>query len=153
MMRDVLRTIGIGCILAGGILYFTNNSKDIPNTEVQQLQDEVAELRDVLAKTKEELAIAQTTSSTEKNVSKDSKVDEKAEDDTTIPILTIKRGSNATFVASSLEGLGIIQDAAAFEAYLIENGLARKIQVGEHRLDSSMDFKTIAKKITTVKQK
>ena len=147
MMRDVLRMIGFGCILAGGILYFTEGSQDVDDNEVQQLQDEVIELKSVIAKTKEELAIAQTTSSTEKNSPKEP---EKT-DDNGNSILIIEPGSNSTDVSKSLDSLGILQDAAAFDAYLADNGLSGKIQIGEHHLDSSMDFETIAKKITTVK--
>ncbi|MEK5038850.1 hypothetical protein [Sporosarcina sp. FSL K6-3457] len=142
--------MGIGCILAGGILYFTNNREEVVSPEVQQLQDEVIELQSELAKTKEELAIAQTSSSTERDVQK-VEVEEKIEEDSNEPNLIIERGANSTFVTTSLESLGIIQDAAAFDAYLIDNGLSGKIQIGEYYLDSSMDYQTIAKKITTVK--
>ena len=149
MIRDVLRTIGIGCVLAGGILYFINDNEEVTIPEAPQLQDEISELQSELAKTKEQLAIAQTASSTEKDVPQ---VEKKVEDaDHTKPNLIIERGANSIFVATSLESLGIIQDAAAFDAYLTDNGLSSKIQIGEHYLDSSMDFQTIAKKITTVK--
>ena len=147
MMRDVLRMIGFGCILAGGILYFTEGSQDVDVNEVQQLQDEVIKLKSVIAKTNKELAIAQTTSSTEKNSPKE---DDKTEDNGN-SILIIEPGSNSTDVSKALNSLGILQDAAAFDAYLADNGLSGKIQIGEHHLDSSMDFETIAKKITTVK--
>ena len=150
MMRDVLRTLGAGCILAGGILYFTEGSTVVDNTETLQLQDEVMKLKSDIAKTKEELAIAQTVSSTEKEVSEK---DKKTDDSIANTILTIEPGSNSTFVATSLKSLGIIQDAAAFDTYLTDNDLSGKIQIGEHQLDSSMDFETIAKTITTRKQK
>lgn len=153
MMRDVLRTIGFGCILAGGIVYFTTDSKEPVNAEVPQLQDEVSKLKSKLAKTKEELAIAQTASSTEKSTEKTvPEIVETTDDkDVTTSILIIENGSNSTLVATSLESLGIIEDAAAFNAYLTDNDLSGKIQIGEHRLDSSMDFETIAQKITTRK--
>lgn len=148
MMRDVLRMVGFGCILAGGILYFTESSQDVDDNEVQQLQDEVIKLKSVIAKTNEELAIAQTTSSTEK---KSPEKDDKIDNSVVESVLTIEAGSNSTVVAASLERLGILQDAAAFDTYLADNSLSGKIQIGEHHLDSSMDFDTIAKKITTVK--
>lgn len=155
MIRDVLRTIGFGCILAGAIVYFTTDSKEPVNAEVPQLQDEMSKLKSELAKTKEELAIAQTASSTEKPTKKTvPEVAETTDDeevDRTKPILIIEDGSNSTFVATSLESLGIIQDAAAFDTYLTDNDLSGKIQIGEHHLDSSMDFETIAKKITSRK--
>lgn len=146
MMKTVLRTIGIGCILAGGIVYFTNDLNEVVgNSEVQQLQDEVNGLKSELANTKKELAIAQTSSSTEKNVPKK---DEKANEPAAKPSLIIESGSNSTIVAKSLENLGVIQDAAAFDTYLADNELSGKIQIGEYQLDASMDFQAIAQIIT-----
>ncbi len=153
MMRDVLRTIGFGCILAGAIVYFTTDSKEPTNAEEPQLQKEVSKLKSELAKTKEELAIAQTASSTDKSTEQTvPEVVETTDEEDAVGILIIENGSNSTFVAASLESIGIIKDAVAFDTYLTDNGLSGKIQIGEHHLDSSMDFETIAKKITTRKQ-
>lgn len=151
MMRDILRTLGASCILAGGILYFTTDNPEVSNPDVLQFQEEVNKLKSELAKTKEELAIAQTKSSAEKSDVKAEPEVIEDEEDMTKSILIIKSGSTSTFIATSLETLGIIQDATTFNDYLTENGLAGKIQIGEHRLDSSMDFQTIAQKITKVK--
>ena len=46
---------------------------------------------------------------------------------------------------AALENAGIIEDAGAFDAYLTNNSLSGKIQIGESLVDSSMDFQTIAK--------
>lgn len=151
MMRDVLRTIGFGCILAGAIVYFTTDSKVPVNAELPQSQDELSRLKSELAKTKEELAIAQTASSAEETVPEVVETTDDANE--TKSILIIENGSNSTFVSASLESLGIIQDAAEFDTYLTDNDLSGKIQIGEHHLASSMDFETIAQKITTRKQK
>ncbi len=130
----------------------------------QQLQANVEKLQSELAKTKELLATAQTTSSVKENAPKaDAEKAGEKEDDVTESnspssdailktILTIEDGSNSTVVSANLERLGIIEDAAIFESYLEDNNLTGKIQIGEHQVDSSMDFKTIAKEITTVKK-
>ncbi len=154
MIRDLLRTIGGSCILAGAILYFTDGSNSVSNKDTQQLQDKVETLQSELAKTKKELAIAQTTSSTEKSADE---VNNKAGSGTSPSdavintVVTIEPGSNSTVASATLERLGIIKDAAEFDAYLADEGLSGKIQIGEHHLDASMDFQTIAEKITTGK--
>ncbi|WP_342505194.1 hypothetical protein [Sporosarcina sp. FSL K6-2383] len=148
MMRDILRTLGASCILAGGILYFTTDNPEVSNPDVLQFQEEVNKLKSELAKTKEELAIAQTKSSAEKS---DVKAEPEVIEDVVESILIIEGGSTSTVVATSLEGLGIIQDAKAFDDYLTDRELTGKIQIGEYLLNSSMDFQTISKKITKVK--
>ena len=159
MIRDILRTIGTGCILAGGILYFTNGSDLDSNANKQSMQDEVKKLQNELAKAKEELAIAQTASSVEsKKVNDDNKQDGSlAKNDPSSSnviikhVLTIDPGSNSTIVSATLERMGVIKNAAEFDTYLADNGLSGRIQIGEHEVDSSMDYSSIAKIITTNK--
>ncbi|WP_322555616.1 hypothetical protein [Sporosarcina beigongshangi] len=148
MMRDILRTLGASCILAGGILYFTPDNQEAANPDALQFKEEISKLKSELAKTKEELAIAQTKSSTEKTDDKVEPEVVEGDEDLNEQILIIESGSTSTLVAATLESLGIIQDAKAFDDYLSDNGLAGKIQIGEYQLDSSMDLQTIAKKIT-----
>ena len=61
MMKDIFRGVGIGCILAGGILYFTNN--DSNSSVADQYETELNELQSELDKVKKELAVAQTLTS------------------------------------------------------------------------------------------
>lgn len=160
MIRDILRAVGIGCLLAGGILYFTSDSKITSNADAQQLQLDVENLQSELAKTKELLATAQTTSTVKESASggeiskeNDATTSNPTSSDTILKtILTIESGSNSTVVSANLERLGIIENAALFDAYLEDNNLTGKIQIGEHNMDTSMDFKAIAKEITTVKK-
>lgn len=147
MIRDILRTIGTACILAGGILYFTTNSENSSTEEMQQIQNEVKKLQSELAIAKEELAIAQTISSVEASDSTSESSFEIFDN----YVLRVERGSNSKIVSTTLERIGVIQNASEFDVYLATNGLSRKIQVGEYELDPSMDYGTIAKIITTVK--
>lgn len=152
MIRDLLRTIGMGCILAGGILYFTEGHEIDASVDTQDMQAEVEKLKSELAKAREELAIAQTTSSVNANDSTVVQVgDSNLPEKTGQQVLTIERGANSVVVSAELERAGIIEDAAAFDAYLVANGLSIQLQIGEHEVDPSMDFQTIAEIITTVK--
>ncbi len=162
MIRDILRVVGIGCLLAGGILYFNIDNEIPSDEEALQLQVEVEKLRSELAKTKKLLATAQTISAAEVSAPKAGKSEGKEDDfaESNPPssdailntILTIEAGSNSTVVSANLERLGIIEDAAIFDSYLEVMNLTGRIQIGEHKVNSSMDFQTIAKKITSEKK-
>ena len=135
MIRELLRAIGIGCIVAGGILYFTGEYQAETNAVEQAMQADIEKLQIELAKAKEELAIAQTASSvnTKETVQKENKHREVSSVSEKIiqQVLTIESGTNSTVVAAALESAGIIDDAGAFDAYLTNNGLSGKIQIGE----------------------
>ena len=155
MIRELLRAIGIGCIVAGGILYFTGEYQAETNATEQAMQADIEKLHIELAKAKEELAIAQTASSvdTKETVQKENKHREVSSVSEKIvqQVLTIEPGTNSTVVAAALESAGIIDDAGAFDAYLTNNSLSGKIQIGDHLVDSTMDFQALAKSITTAK--
>jgi len=161
MIKDILRGAGLGCILAGGILYFTNT--DLEQAVSKQDKIQLDELQTELDKVKKELAVAQTLSSpkTGKPDSQDSnasteKTDSNSVSDTTSKpitkvILTIEAGSTSKSVSENLEQAGIIGSAKELEQYLIDNSLAGRIQIGVHEIDSTMDLDTIARIITNTK--
>lgn len=160
MMRDILRGVGIGCILAGGILYYTNIDNDDAASDAEQYKSQLDELQIELDKVKKELAVAQTltSSKTEKSAGKNSNASEgkketKPDSESTSKpitkiILTIEAGSTSATVADKLERAGIIGSANELEQYLIDNGLAGRIQIGVHEVDTTMDLGTIAGIIT-----
>lgn len=62
--------------------------------------------------------------------------------------ITIAKGSSSYPVCQKLQELGIIDDAAKFDDYLIEKGYANRISVGTHKLNKGMDYHTIAELIS-----
>ncbi|MCM3710889.1 endolytic transglycosylase MltG [Sporosarcina luteola] len=160
MMRDILRGVGIGCILAGGILYYTGTDNDSEASGADQYQSQLAELQIELDKVKKELAVAQTltSSKTDKNAGENSNATEGNAETKPVSgspskpitkiILTIEAGSTSATVADKLERAGIIGSAKELEQYLIDNGLAGRIQIGVHEVDTTMDLGTIAGIIT-----
>lgn len=62
--------------------------------------------------------------------------------------LTIVSGMWSDKVAEELQKLGIIQDAADFDRYLIRNGYADKIKVGTFEIPMDASYEQIAKTIT-----
>ncbi|MDN4609039.1 hypothetical protein [Sporosarcina highlanderae] len=158
MMNELLRATGIGCILAGAILYFTNTSA-IPSTS-QHDETEIQELLAELERVKKELAVAQTATLSESDNQNDlgsakNEIEEDTEeeqqttpDPVTKIIISIEPGSNSKSVAAKLERVGVIESARSLETYLIENGLSGLIQIGEYEVDTTMDIKTVAGIIT-----
>lgn len=155
MLRDIFRSAGIGCLLAGGILYFVGPTA----TDGPQANDEgkIKALEVELEGVKKELATAQRTSSADQHASgqKDTAAKEAASSSSNgqmiKTILTIEPGAVSTKISSRLERAGIIKSAAEFDRYLQEKGLSGRIQVGEYEVDSTMDLKTIASIITKAK--
>ena len=108
----------------------TSEIKTTENTEKQTTEKQTTEKQTTEEKTTEE-------KTTEKNDS----------DNKTIEI-TIKKGSSSYPVCQKLQELGLIDDAAKFDDYLIENGYANRIRVGTHKLKKGMDYHTIAELIS-----
>lgn len=163
MIKELLRTLGFGCLVAGGVLYLGNGGSAPADVDITSLQEQLSETEEELTRTKEALALAQTASSTDTKPTENNKEltaakpadvvetsdQTEGRDQTVKTVLTIQPGSNSTIVSGALERLGIIDNASEFDRYLASQGLAGKIQIGEHELDSTMDFKTLAKKITS----
>lgn len=156
-MKNLFRSIGLGCLLAGGVLYFTGDMGTAVTPEVQQLKTNNNELKKELETTKEALAVAQTISSAPDSKPKVEKepveaveepVNEQSSPSLVKAVLLIETGSNSTTVSATLERLGIVKNASDFNDYLTTKKLEGKIQIGEHEVDSSMDFKTLAQIIT-----
>ncbi|MDE6435309.1 MAG: endolytic transglycosylase MltG [Lachnospiraceae bacterium] len=62
--------------------------------------------------------------------------------------LTIERGSSSFPVCQKLQELGLIENASDFDTYLVENGYASRIRVGEHTLKKGMSYQDIAEAIS-----
>ena len=158
MFRDLLRTIGAACIIAGTVLYFTGtsagNAKDVVNKD--ELHETISILQDTLNRTEEELANLQlATSAAEKPKKEDeSNEDEEASNPESSEhpliktLLRIEPGATSAGISYELERSGIIKHAKEFKDYLTTNKLSGKIQVGEYDLDSSMSVNKIATMIT-----
>lgn len=172
-----LRGIGIGIIFASVIFfaaYRENSSHVLTDDEIRTRAKELgmveadAPISDLLNKTddknlstesdekttKQDLNEKKTTKeqTTEKDKTEENSTEEKTtekndSDNKTIEI-TIKKGSSSYPVCQKLQELGLIDDAAKFDDYLIENGYANRIRVGTHKLKKGMDYHTIAELIS-----
>lgn len=155
MIRDILRTMGVACILTGTFLFFGNTGKEPIKNDSSQQDLQIKDLEDKLSTTQSELSKLQTaTSAAQKSKSEkteeENKVVEKEPETEIIvkTLFTIQPGTDSTSVGYELVRQGIIKDNMDFETYLTTEDLSGKIQIGEYELDSSMDIKTIVNRIT-----
>jgi cell division protein YceG involved in septum cleavage len=93
--------------------------------------------------------VSQKSSTEETKTSESDNVKENNESTTEKTItITVERGSSSYPVCQKLQEAGMIEDAAEFDTYLVENGYADRISVGEHTLKMGMDFHDIAEAIS-----
>ncbi|ARK23246.1 hypothetical protein SporoP37_00120 [Sporosarcina sp. P37] len=144
MMKELLRGIGIGCLLAGGILYFVAQQ-----TSEGALQKQLADSKEEVAILKRELAISQTLGA--KNAARKPEAEqetipaENEAEEVIIKEFTVKPGITPAELARELEKEKLIKNAEEFEVYIIENEYTRKIKTGTYELRSDMRFPEIAK--------
>lgn len=65
--------------------------------------------------------------------------------------VTIKSGSGSRTVCNQLKEAGLIEDAGAFDQYLMDNGYSRRICVGTYEIELGADWEKIAKTISKTK--
>jgi len=92
--------------------------------------------------TKEETTKTETTKTeTTKTVEVESTTKAVEIDQTT---LTITRGMTSEDVAKRLESMGVIKNSADFNKFLVENGYAEKIHVGNFLVEKDKTYEQIA---------
>lgn len=148
MIRQLLQLIGVAFLTAGIVLHFAhepsanetkgNASKD---AKISELEQQLAEMKELLADAQQPSQVTQQTPETAESTEKVIKM-----------ILTLSSGDTSKDASDSLEKSGIIESSKEFEGYLTKNNLSGKIQIGQHEVDSSMDFAALANELTTVKQ-
>lgn len=157
MIRRLLQIFGIAFLTAGAVLYFTQHPFSSEDKANVSKDTEISELKQQLAEVKMALADAQQSSEQKReSVKTDGAAAEKPESEKQNPviktILTLLPGDTSRDASDTLEKSGIIKSASEFEAYLTKQELSGKMQIGQHEVDSSMDFAALAKELTTVKQ-
>lgn len=144
MIKEILRAVGIGCLIAGGILYFVQQQ-----TSEGTLQKQLADSKEDIAMLKKELAILQTMSRKDVIRQPESEQDTIPEENEAEEIVTksftVKAGITPAELSRELENEKLIKSAEEFELYIIENDYTRKIKTGTYELHSDMRFPEIAK--------
>lgn len=66
-------------------------------------------------------------------------------------VITVNGGDGSRTVANKLQEVGLIEDAAAYDVYLCQNGYDKRIATGNHEIPMGATEEEIAKEITTRK--
>lgn len=66
-------------------------------------------------------------------------------------VITVNGGDGSRTVANKLQEAGLIEDAAAYDVYLCQNGYDKRIATGNHEIPMGATEEEIAKEITTRK--
>jgi len=159
-LKYYLRGLGTGIFFATVILIllYTYNSTDKKIIEKAKdlgmsfAKEETTKKEDVssnketttpvVAQTTLESIVAETTKEeTTKTVEVESTTKAVEIDQTT---LTITRGMTSEDVAKRLESMGVIKNSADFNKFLVENGYAEKIHVGNFLVEKDKTYEQIA---------
>lgn len=158
-----LRGIGIGVLFSAIVFlvaYQTIPQKKPTDAEIIKMAKELGmvEENDTLGKliennseetntekvTTEQTTKAEQNVTTEQEATKQSTADVPETTEVTTYEITVAAGSSSYPVCQQLEQLGLIDNAQAYDDYLIEHGYASKISVGTHILKKGMSDEEIA---------
>ena len=157
-----LRGLGVGIVFASLIFFMVYKENATPKMSDKQIIERAKELgmveegssiEDILhtSATSEAPENIDTASTTEKATEEKQTTEATTENttETTEKVsITVERGATSYTVCQKLQELGIVEDAAEYDNYLIENGYASRIRVGTHELTKGMDYHAIAEAIS-----
>lgn len=121
----------------------TEENTAVDKTEAKDTQTDTTEEK---TNPKDEKKSSETTE--EPDTEKDQQEEDGANQSADTVILTIERGTSSYPICQRLQELGMIADASDFDTYLVENGYASRIRVGEHTLRMGMSYSEIAEAIS-----
>lgn len=174
-VKYFLRGLGIGIFITALILGISYNNKlsddsvitrakmlgmdfdnepevtDAPQTTVDPEETMTPESSEIPAMTMSP-DITANPESTDADTAETVKPDNNSDDAVEKINIKIDRGAWSSKVSEKLESLGVVDDAAAFDKYLIDEQYAQKIKVGEFSFSKDMTYEDIAKIITKEKQ-
>ncbi|WP_456274035.1 hypothetical protein [Bacillus sp. AK031] len=113
-----------------GYVILTEEEAKQRNEEVSKLQDQVETLSKNNSTAKEET--------------------ETGDSDTAVSevTITVSPGMTPIEIADKLESSGVIRNASDLNSYLVNSGLADKIQIGEYQFNSDMTLEQISDLLT-----
>lgn len=128
----------IGKLLEGDSQSETTDEKD---GKGEQRTEEASTQETTTKEATTQEVTTQEGTSEEQNVKDEKKADVKQE---TMVQVTVSPGESSYPICQKLQSLGLIEDAQAYDNYLIEHGYASRISVGTHTLKKGMSQEEIA---------
>lgn len=127
-------------------LLTTQNNQEKSQKENADSEEETQKTETETANQKSEEQTTEVTTETTTEQATETKT-ETTEQEEKVTI-KIEKGSTSYTVCQKLQELGMIEDASEFDTYLVKNGYASRIRVGEHTLKKGMEYHDIAEAIS-----
>lgn len=139
----------IGDLLAQDVLITTEKNEDtVLTTEINEQVDTEKKIDRQTDTEKQADTEKQTDAEKQEGTEKQTDTEIQQEPENEMITIKIERGASSLPVCKKLEKLGMIEDANDFDAYLIKNGYASKLRVGEHSLKKGMSYHDIAEALS-----
>lgn len=152
-LKYYLRGLGIGIFVTALFFGITGNSGEaLTDAQIREralglgMVDGnsvvLSELKNDIYET--EVVPSEKAQSTEKQ----QPTEEEPSEEQQMVTFEIRKGAGSDTVSRNLEAVGLIDDAAAFDKYLCDNGYSRRLRIGTYELLMGMKEEEIAKIIT-----
>lgn len=154
-LRYYLRGLGIGIIVTALVMGLSNrDARPLTDAEIKakaaalgMVESDSLKLTDVVLSPEPTVEpTAEATATPEPTTEPTAEVT--ATPESTTVSITIKSGSGSETVCRQLENAGLIENAGAFDQYLIDNGYSKRICVGTYEIQIGTTEEEIAKIIT-----
>ena len=154
-LRYYLRGLGIGIIVTALVMGLSNrDARPLTDAEIRakaaalgMVESDSLKLTDVVLSPEPTVEpTAEATATPEPTTEPTAEVT--ATPESTTVSITIKSGSGSETVCRQLENAGLIENAGAFDQYLIDNGYSKRICVGTYEIQIGTTEEEIAKIIT-----
>lgn len=126
----------------------TAGEKEKQTTEKQTTEKQTTEKQSTEKQTTEKEQSTEKRETTTERDQAAGNTEQTTEKEGTAYTITIKRGDTSYPICVQLQEMGMIDDAEKFDTYLVENGYANRLRVGEHALKKGMDYRAIAEAIS-----
>ncbi|WP_338750113.1 hypothetical protein [Bacillus sp. FJAT-52991] len=149
MDKQTTRAFAAGLFTASLALLFYSQTTSSPETTDKAMIEKLQEKDYVVLSTKEYEQLQSKTDQLSKAKETKAKTVNSKESNEQYYTLRITPGMDSSEIGETLEKAGMIKSAEEFNSFLTKNDYAEKIQVGEHKIYSSMTMKQIAVVLTT----
>lgn len=126
----------------------SNDSDDKEVTIDSSDDSNVNEVTNDLSGDSDNNEVINDSSDDDANDNQDKPTDDSKESNTEeYVIVSVVGGQGSETISSSVQKVGLIEDASDFNSYLCQNGYDKKLRVGNHEIPAGADYETIAKKL------
>lgn len=152
-LKYYLRGLGLGILVTTIILMisFSGRKNEISDEEIKERAEQLGMVmqEDETTPNATETEVAPSENQTPQDSEQNSPTEQTPSEQTSVTF-TIEKGDSSLAVAEKLYDKGLINDAAAFNDYLVEQSHDSRIMIGTLQIPMGADYETLAKIITGI---